>query len=112
MGWVFEQARASKYTLTTYASISKVTSKENEEWEYGAEINKLSYTSLTSLTKAHRRPKDCSEETGAEIYISLPVAFLASLVLHAAKHPDLEKIEEYGFGWDSGDLLKWQPSTR
>ena len=109
--WVglFEEATASAYRLTTYLSVSKTTSNEDKEWECSGAIFKPSYTALPSLTKAHKKPPDCSADTASAIYIFLPVAFLAALTLEMSQQSKLKKIEEYGFGWDSGDYLKWRP---
>ena len=106
---LFEQARASGYTLTTYASISQKTSKDDKDWECSATINKQTYVPLPALTKAHQKPKGCTDETATALYVFLPIAFVASVVFHAARQPGLKKVDEYGFGWDDGDLIKWRP---
>ncbi len=105
---LFEEARAKGYTLTTYASISKVSSTEDDEWECSADIYKGSYTPLVNLTRAHQKPDGSSKDTASIVYIMLPVVFLMSILVRAAHLPKLAGVEEFGVGWDDGDLLKWR----
>jgi hypothetical protein len=109
---LFEEARSSGYTLTSYIGTSDKSPDEDNEWEYAIKIYKPSYTALHALTKAHKKPPNCSPETATGLYVYLPVAFLAAIVLDISRQPGLENIVEYGFGWDSGDAVKWRPGAK
>ena len=108
--WIglFEEARAKGYTLTTYVSTSRTSSTDDDEWECSGEIYKGSYTPLPSLTRAHQKPDSCTQDTGSILYIMLPVVFLMSILVQATHLPKLARVEEFGVGWDDGDLFKWR----
>ena len=102
-------ATRKHYNVATYVSISQVTSEDDPEWESSAKKAANIFVEMPNLTQAHQKPADCSAVTANALYIILPLAMLGSAVLDIAKKKKMEKIEEYSFGWDAGDLLKWRP---
>ena len=88
---IFEKARSKGYTLTTYASVSKIASSDDNEWECSADVYKGSYTPLANLTKFHLNSKNCSDETTSILYVLFPIVFLTSAMLYAFHLPKLEK---------------------
>lgn len=105
---LMQKATRTGYNIATYAAISQDTSLTDPEWEASAKMQGKIYVEMPNLTKAHNTATRHSEATLQAIHIILPLAVLGSVVLDLSTRPKMGMIEEYSFGWDDGDHIRWR----